>query len=113
MGKSSEGAMVNRPFIRKGVTTCLILVWATSTVFLFASIFQCSPVGYFWGQFQNSDGSGKCLKSIVPITGIVLSVVLALSDWALALVPIISIWKLQLPWKKKIVIQGLSSLGVL
>jgi hypothetical protein len=55
----------------------------------------------------------KCHKNIVPIAGIVLSIVLAITDWVLALVPITSLWNGSLPWKTKFGIQALTSLGVL
>jgi hypothetical protein len=93
---------------------CLVCVWATSIVFFLTSIFQCSPVGYYWEQFKHPVRPGTCSKSIVPIAGIVLSVVLALSDWTLALVvPIMSLWKSWLPWQTKAAIHALTSLGVL
>jgi hypothetical protein len=114
IGEPSKGATVNRPFLRITLTICLVCVWATSIVFFLTSIFQCSPVGYYWGQFNDPISPGKCSKSIVPIAGIVLSIVLALSDWTLALVvPIMSLWNARLPWKTKAAIQALTSLGVL
>ncbi|KAG8673888.1 hypothetical protein FPOAC1_007207 [Fusarium poae] len=114
--------VVNSPSLKIILNLCLVCIWATSTAFFFASIFQCSPVGYYWGQFrrptvpERSDKTivrGKCHKNIVPIAGIVLSIVLAISDWVLALVPIMSLWKGSLPWKTKFGIQALASLGVL
>jgi hypothetical protein len=114
IGEPSKRATVNRPFLRITLTICLVCVWATSIVFFLTSIFQCSPVGYYWRQFNDPISPGTCSKSIVPIAGIVLSVVLALSDWTLALVvPIISLWSSRLPWKTKAAIQALTSLGVL
>jgi hypothetical protein len=114
IGQPSKRAIVNRPFLRVTLALCLVCVWATSIVFFLTSIFQCSPVGYYWEQFNVPISPGKCSKSIVPITGIVLSIVLALSDWTLALVvPVMSLWNARLPWKTKAAIQALTSLGVL
>ena len=110
---SRHGPVINRPFLRIGLNTSLICVWLASVVFFFAAIFQCSPVSYYWGQVARPTGSGTCHSSIVPITGIVLSIVLALTDLLLALVPVVSLWKTHLPWKTKAKIQVLSSLGVL
>ncbi|EXA29990.1 hypothetical protein FOVG_18592 [Fusarium oxysporum f. sp. pisi HDV247] len=114
IGEPSKGAIVNKPILRISLIVCLVCVWATSIVFFLTSIFQCTPVGYYWEQFKHPVRPGTCSKSIVPIAGIVLSVVLALSDWTLALVvPIMSLWKSWLPWKTKAAIHALTSLGVL
>ncbi|SCO92589.1 uncharacterized protein FRV6_16717 [Fusarium oxysporum] len=114
IGEPSKRVIVNKPILRISLIICLVCVWATSIVFFLTSIFQCSPVGYYWGQFNDPVSSGKCSKSIVPIAGIVLSIVLALSDWTLALVvPIMSLWNARLPWKTKAAIHALTSLGVL
>ncbi|KAI8411419.1 hypothetical protein FOFC_08013 [Fusarium oxysporum] len=114
IGEPSKGAIVNKPILRISLIACLVCVWATSIVFFLTSIFQCSPVGYYWEQFKHPVRPGTCSKSIVTIAGIVLSVVLALSDWTLALVvPIMSLWKSWLPWQTKAAIHALTSLGVL
>ncbi|KAH7191481.1 hypothetical protein BKA60DRAFT_601639 [Fusarium oxysporum] len=96
IGEPSKGAIVNKPILRISLIVCLVCVWATSI------------------QFKHPVRPGTCSKSIVPIAGIVLSVVLALSDWTLALVvPIMSLWKSWLPWQTKAAIHALTSLGVL
>ncbi|EXK25457.1 hypothetical protein FOMG_17884 [Fusarium oxysporum f. sp. melonis 26406] len=92
---------------------CLAVIWATSIVFLSASIFQCSPPSHYWKQFENPSSEGACSKSVVPAAGIALSIVSAVSDWVLASVPTVALLKTQIPWQKKAAIQALSSLGVL
>ncbi|KAH7233918.1 uncharacterized protein BKA55DRAFT_653117 [Fusarium redolens] len=91
---------------------CLAVIWATSIVFLSASIFQCSPPSHYWKQFENPSSEGACSKSVVPAAGIALSIVSAVSDWVLASVPTVALLKTQIPWQKKAAIQALSSLGV-
>jgi hypothetical protein len=102
-----------RRYIRWTLYICLRVIWATSIVFLSASIFQCSPPSHYWKQFENPSSEGACSKSVVPAAGIALSIVTAVSDWALASVPIVALLRTQIPWQKKAAIQALSSLGVL
>ncbi|KAK2670337.1 hypothetical protein RAB80_014474 [Fusarium oxysporum f. sp. vasinfectum] len=102
----------NRRYIQWVLYICLCAIWTSSNVFLSASIFQCSPPSHYWMQFEDPSSEGTCSKSIVPAAGIVLSIVTAASDWALASVPIVALTKTQIPWRKKAAIQALSSLGV-
>lgn len=67
--------------------------------FLFAVLFQCQPVGYFWVQWEG-EGGGHCgnaniLAWVAAATGIVYDL------WLLAL-PCSQLWVLNLHWKKKI-----------
>ncbi|KAL2255291.1 hypothetical protein VTK26DRAFT_3677 [Humicola hyalothermophila] len=67
--------------------------------FLFAVIFQCQPVGYFWVQWEG-EGGGRCgnaniLAWVAAATGIAFDV------WLLAL-PFPQLLVLQLPWKRKV-----------
>ncbi|SCN99794.1 uncharacterized protein FFB20_11001 [Fusarium fujikuroi] len=92
---------------------CFSGMCAVSVVFLSASIFQCSPPSHYWKQFKDPKNEGACSKSVVPATGIALSIISTITDFVLASVPTVALLKTQIPWQKKAAIQGLSSLGVL
>ncbi|KAH8906271.1 hypothetical protein BR93DRAFT_928871 [Coniochaeta sp. PMI_546] len=82
------------------------LLWGTiafdilfGIIFLFVTIFQCSPISYFW---QNWDGEheGKCLN-INAIAWANAAISIALDLWMLV-IPLVQLKSLNLHWKKKI-----------
>ncbi|SPQ25015.1 eec87730-e41e-40bc-a9d4-17d6dc907b95 [Thermothielavioides terrestris] len=82
------------------------LLWGTivldvvfGVVFFFLAIFQCSPISYFW---TNWDGEheGKCLNSNA-IAWANAAISIALDLWMLA-IPLAQLKTLNLHWKKKI-----------
>ena len=106
-----DGPDISIPALKHVLNGCLVLVWVTSVSFLFTSIFQCSPPSHYWEQFEDPDSLGSCSKTAVPALGIAVSAVLAIGDWALALVPSIVLWKMKLPLRTRIALQALLSLG--
>ncbi len=90
----------------------LALVWLITFVFFFVTLFQCSPPSHFWEQvFQKPGSCGN--QDVVPATGIALSVVNAVCDFVLALLPITMIWDVQLNMRTKLTVAALLSMGVL
>jgi hypothetical protein len=84
--------------------TCVI-----STVFFFLSIFQCSPVSYFWNR---SIPGGSCINIDV-IIGIayLYSGVAALCDFTFGLLPVVMIMNLNMPMKTKILLAPILSMA--
>ncbi|CAG8949283.1 hypothetical protein HYFRA_00004908 [Hymenoscyphus fraxineus] len=92
------------------------LIWATvlfvfvyGTTFIFLGIFQCSPISFFW---TNWDGEheGKCFNSNA-MTWANAGIGIALDIWMLAL-PMQQVFKLNLHWKKKIGVAMMFSVGL-
>ncbi|KAF4470603.1 integral membrane [Fusarium albosuccineum] len=98
---------------KKILYVSLTIVGLTSTVYFFATLFQCSPPKYYWEQFLSIEESGSCESSLVTTTAIVLSVVAGTSDWVIAMMPAVVLWNIRISQQSKIIIVGLMSLGVL
>jgi len=91
------------------------LLWATvafngliGALFVFISIFQCTPISYNWTNWTH-ETTGKCLN----INALVWSnaiVSIALDFWMLAL-PLYEIFQLQLMWRKKVSIAVMFCVG--
>ncbi|TWU79220.1 hypothetical protein ED733_008985 [Metarhizium rileyi] len=86
--------------------TTRILLWVSVGVVLafgicsvFVSIFQCTPVRYYWMQYVQQEG-GECLN-INLLGWINGGVSVAIDVWMIG-IPLFQIRKLELHWKKKI-----------
>lgn len=93
------------------------LLWGTiicdvlfGIIFFFLAIFQCSPISYFW---QNWDGEheGKCLD-INAIAWANAGISIALDLWMLV-IPMAQLKNLKLHWKKKIGVGLMFCVGTL
>lgn len=100
-------------------TTHKVIIYATlagvlafSTFYFFLVLFQCSPVSFFWGQYEGMKGT--CINpAAVPDASIAHSVVSFTADWILGLLPIVLIWDIQMNRRTKISIAAILSLGLL
>jgi hypothetical protein len=81
----------------------VIILWAIIMTFL--GIFNCHPISGFW------TGQGKCL--LFKEFAIGYAIVNILTDLAVWLLPIPSIWKLQLPTAQKVALTFIFVLGLL
>lgn len=87
-------------------------MWANliyNLAFLFAVIFQCTPIDHFWTQWMGLPNDGKCtnvnlLAWAAAISGIVFDV------WLLAL-PFPQLLALNVHWKKKVMGVMMFSVG--
>lgn len=96
------------------LAACLVVVIVTSLVYLCATLFQCLPVTYYWQRFELEERAGHCSTArLVPNTAIVLSIVAAISDWLIALIPAVILSGTRIPRSSKILATGLMSIGVL
>lgn len=78
-------------------------------LFLFFTIFQCSPVNYFWNRYTEP---GKCIDVYVLIDiAYVYSVGAAITDFTIGLLPAFMIWNLRMSRRDKIAVAGILSLG--
>lgn len=78
-------------------------------IFFFFTIFECSPVNYFWDRLTVD---GKCLDTNL-LLGIVYlySAIAAFTDFTIGLLPIFIVWKLHMPRPSKIALAGILGLG--
>ncbi|OHW94105.1 integral membrane protein [Colletotrichum incanum] len=81
--------------------TTIVAVWASSVVYLFIIVFQCDPPNYYWAKFEGLQGSCRP-ASLVPNATIGHSVVAAVSDWIIGVLPMSIFWQLQMKREKKI-----------
>ena len=95
------------------------IIWINLAVTNVASIaffliltFQCSPPAYFWRQLYGGEGYCRS-KLMVTYSTTVYSVLSALSDWCLGLLPIAILWSVRINLRTKIAIAGVLSLGMM
>ncbi|KAG7122113.1 hypothetical protein HYQ44_003011 [Verticillium longisporum] len=89
----------------------LAVVSVVSIAFFFLLVFQCSPVHFFWRQLYGIQGT--CIdRNIVPYATIAHSVISALSDWCLGLLPIALLWNADINRRTKVIIAILLSMGM-
>ena len=88
------------------ISALTVLVGA---MFLLVSIFECTPVDYFWNRLTKS---GTCIdpNALVGIA-YTASVVAAIADFILGLLPCFIIWNLQMNRRTKIALAGIMGLG--
>ncbi|TDZ60811.1 hypothetical protein CTRI78_v004697 [Colletotrichum trifolii] len=90
----------------------LVVVWTISIAFFFIMTFQCMPPSYFWRQLYGDPGS--CINyNIVPDATIAHSVISALSDWCIGLLPIFLLWNVNLNRRTKVLVAILLSMGMI
>jgi hypothetical protein len=77
----------------------MLLTVLTGIAFFFITMFQCSPISFFWNKSQ----SGSCLDMnvIIAITYL-YSVCSVICDFTFALLPIFIIWKLNINKRSKL-----------
>ncbi|EEU38602.1 uncharacterized protein NECHADRAFT_88487 [Fusarium vanettenii 77-13-4] len=63
--------------------------------------------------FRSINNKGSCESSRVTTTAIALSAIAGISDWIIALMPAVILWNIRISRRSKIIIIGLTSLGVL
>lgn len=99
------------------VPTVRRLLWGTfigtvlfGVAFVIASIFQCTPVDYFWHQWDGVH-KGRCLD-INSITWSNAAISIAIDIWVLA-VPLWQLKSLKLDWRRKIGVGLMFCVGTL
>jgi hypothetical protein len=88
------------------------VIWIVSIAFFFVMALQCDPPNYFWEQLLGA--KGKCIDiNVVPDATIAHSIISALSDWVVGLLPIALLWNVQLNRRTKVTVALLLSMGVM
>ncbi|KAE8147068.1 hypothetical protein BDV25DRAFT_161145 [Aspergillus avenaceus] len=80
-------------------------------MFVLVSVFECTPVDFFWNRQTKT---GKCVQPIA-LVGIAYaaSVIAAIADFTLGLMPIFIVWNLQMNRKTKVALAGIMGMGCL
>ena len=86
----------------------IVLIWfnvLSHVASIFAAIFQCAPVQKAW----NPTVQGNCIN----VTALVINTaaINVFSDFSILLLPMISIWQLQMPVRRKGKVSAIFSLG--
>ncbi|KAK1965657.1 hypothetical protein LY78DRAFT_579965 [Colletotrichum sublineola] len=79
----------------------IVAVWVSSLAYLFIIVFQCDPPNYYWAKFEGLQGSCRPTH-LVPNATISHSVVAAVSDWIIGILPMLILWQLNMKREKKI-----------
>ncbi|KAI0140466.1 hypothetical protein GGR57DRAFT_509450 [Xylariaceae sp. FL1272] len=93
-----------------------IITWtlAVNVAFTFAAffpiLFQCSPVDYLWLQWDGTH-KGRCIH-FRTFVWIVTSLGIVLDFWAVFIASVF-VARLQLPWRKKILVSSMFAVGLI
>ncbi|XP_014554529.1 hypothetical protein COCVIDRAFT_104854 [Bipolaris victoriae FI3] len=116
LGKIAFGLFYLRIFndrhFRKLVWFAIVFTLLYTTAFAFLGIFICSPVSYFWWQWDlGGEHKGKCLNNNT--IGFVTASFSIFTDLIMLGLPIPQIWALHLSTKKKVGVLFMFSIGFL
>ncbi|KAI0125778.1 integral membrane protein [Xylariales sp. AK1849] len=91
------------------------IIWLTSIIYFFLMTLQCLPPSFFWeGPALVPGVAGTCIDhNVVPLATIVYSVLSAISDWILGLLPIAMLWNVSINARTKASIAVLLSMGLI
>jgi hypothetical protein len=88
--------------IHKWIIYCAMAISVfTGAVFFFVTVFQCTPISYFW----NKQEAGYCvpIDVIIGLT-FLYSACAIISDFTFAILPIFLVWGLNMPAKTRIML---------
>ncbi|EDO02388.1 hypothetical protein SS1G_04864 [Sclerotinia sclerotiorum 1980 UF-70] len=95
------------PWQRLSVKCIMWIVIIFSLTYLCCAVVQCWPVKFVWERFatKSSVETGSCLPDAVILGGTYLHCIISAgSDWALALLPIVMIWGVQIPVGLRVIV---------
>ncbi|TGZ76694.1 hypothetical protein EX30DRAFT_399101 [Ascodesmis nigricans] len=88
------------------ISKSFILIWGIA--FTFTTIFKCMPVHAYWGDVHTR--SNFCVNESISL--MVASVTNIVTDFWVTLLPIPILWRLRLPFRQRIILIVLMSLGL-
>lgn len=92
------------------IYTVMGLTVLTGLVFLFVTIFQCTPVSYFWGQALGAKGSCINIYVIIGLTYL-YSVLSGICDFTFGILPIVLVWDLNMSRNQKLALIPILSMA--
>ncbi|KAJ8067567.1 hypothetical protein OCU04_004907 [Sclerotinia nivalis] len=104
------------PWQRLSVKCIMWIVIIFSFTYLCCAVVQCWPIKFIWERFAttSSVGTGSCLPDGVVLGGTYLHCIISAgSDLALALLPIVMIWGVQIPMGLRVIVGGIVLCGAI
>ena len=95
---------------RKYVYAVIGLCVAYCIAFLFATVFQCTPVTYTWTQWDGLH-PGKCNN--IHVQGWVSAIINIVLDVLVMALPLRQLSRLNMNWKKKLAVMSMFLIGTL
>ena len=90
------------------IQSCIWIIFLFYLIESFFQIFLCSPQEKIWNHLLTE---GHCYDSRAEFK--VAGVFNSISDFALLMIPMPALWRLQLPLKRKLLTVGVFAIGVL
>lgn len=104
------------PWHRIAVKVIMWIVILFSFAYFWCIVIQCWPIPLIWERYATTlvKSTGRCLPRKVILGGTYLhSIMSAGSDWALALLPIIMMWNVQMPTGTRLIVCGIVACGAM
>lgn len=79
--------------------------------YFFQSIFQCTPVDYFWVRAEHPTARGHCRAKMTADSTLAQSAISIFTDWTYGLLPIWIVWNLQMSRQKRFGVAFVLGLG--
>lgn len=99
-----------RPKIRRYLWATVALTCAFGITFVFAGIFQCSPVSHYWERWMG-EKEGSCVN-VSALAWVNSAMSIAIDLWMIA-IPLSQVRNLNLDWKKKAEVTFMFCVGLL
>lgn len=98
------------PLARPLIIASLALDAAIAIVVVTTMSFQCTPVSYYWTQYEDGEHTGFCVSRLaITWTAAILSI--AFDLWII-LLPLPFVVRLKLSWQKRVVVSIMFAVGV-
>ncbi|KAK8012264.1 hypothetical protein PG991_009639 [Apiospora marii] len=98
----------SRPRLKVFVAVCGVLISLNSVIFCLVVVFQCRPISNYWNVMAEPR---NCLDEAAHL--LAAGIINTFTDFVVVLLPIITVMKLQLTTRNRLVVVGLFSLGFL
>jgi hypothetical protein len=92
------------------IWTVIVIVTLYSTFYVFLIVFQCKPISLFWTRWEGVPGTCISIQLIADST-YAHSVISAVSDWTLGILPIFIVWNLKMTPRTKVSVAMILALG--
>ena len=96
---------------RRVCFTLIGLVTSSGVAFILVTIWQCQPLAAFWDKTLLKQPGAHCISS--EAFWFSYSVINIIFDFSTLLLPVPEVLQLQMPWRDKVAIVGVFSLGLL
>ncbi|TGO50137.1 hypothetical protein BCON_0191g00160 [Botryotinia convoluta] len=104
------------PWHRLAVKVIMWIVILFGFAYFWCVVIQCWPIPYIWERYATTlvRSPGSCLPRGIVLGGTYLhSIISAGSDWALALLPIVMLWNVQMPTGIRLIVGGIVACGAI